>query len=327
MPRSLTVLILEDRPADAELMVDQLNQAGFDARWERVTTREAYMSRLRPELDLILADYNLPRFDAVQALHLLQERDLDVPFIIVTGAIGEPKVLKSLQKGADDYLLKDRLARLGPAVEQALEAKRLREERRSAERETRLSTRQWEATFDAVSEPLLILDVGARIVHANRAMEDFLERPRDRLLGRSCCDVIHGTSHRIDKCPPQLALETLERHTSVWQRDGRWLQATADPIILEKSYLVGFVYILADITARRQAEKALQEKVTQLERINELFVDREHRMLELKREVNALCRKLGRPPRYESPAQADTLRSKRRRLSPSSDHTETKETL
>ena len=309
MPRSLTALIIEDRPADAELMVDQLHQAGFDLRWERVETREQYLARLRPDLDFIVADYKLPRFDALKALRLLQDRSLDIPFIIVTGAVGAQTVTASLREGADDCLLKDRLARLGPAVEQALEARRLRDERRSARRAARISARRWQATFDAVSEPLFLLDVGARIVHCNNAMETFLDQSRSRLLGRSCCDVVHGASDHVNKCPPQLALKTLQRQTTVWRWDDRWLQATADPIMLEGSQLVGFVYILEDITARRQARQALQNKVAQLKRTNELLVDREQRMLELKREVNALCNRLGQPPRYESPAQADALHS------------------
>ena len=105
----LRVLILEDRPADAELMLHELRRAGFDPVWERVDTEADYLSRLDPALDLILADYSLPQFDALRALHLLQERGLDIPFVIVSGAIGEHIAVAAIREGAADYLLKDRL--------------------------------------------------------------------------------------------------------------------------------------------------------------------------------------------------------------------------
>jgi DNA-binding NtrC family response regulator len=88
---------------------------------------------LEPTLDIILADYSLPQFDALRALHLLQERDLDIPFIVVTGSVSEEAAVECMRQGATDYLLKDRLGRLGPAVERALQQKHLRDEKRQAE--------------------------------------------------------------------------------------------------------------------------------------------------------------------------------------------------
>src|SRR5258707_10647043 len=116
MARPLGVLILEDREADAHLMVSALRSAGFDPAWERVETEPDYLTRLIPELNLILADYHLPQFDALRALRLLHERGLDIPFVVVTGALGDEAAVACMRQGASDYLLKDRLARLGDAV-------------------------------------------------------------------------------------------------------------------------------------------------------------------------------------------------------------------
>ena len=124
MATPLCVLILEDREADARLMVSALRAAGFDPAWERVETEHDYLARLAPELNLILADYHLPQFDAPRALHLLRERGLDIPFVVVTGALGDEAAVECMRQGASDYLLKDRLARLGEAVKQALEGKK-----------------------------------------------------------------------------------------------------------------------------------------------------------------------------------------------------------
>src|SRR5258707_6846712 len=126
------ILILEDRESDAELLIDQLKLAGFDPEWQRVETQDEYLAHLDSTLDLIFADYTLPNFNALKALRLLQESGLDIPFIIVSGSIGEDLAVQAMKQGASDYMLKDRLARLGEAVKQALEQKRLSEARKQA---------------------------------------------------------------------------------------------------------------------------------------------------------------------------------------------------
>ncbi|HEV8715028.1 MAG TPA: ATP-binding protein [Candidatus Binatia bacterium] len=129
----LRVLILEDRPEDAELVLHELHRAGFDPSWQRVDTEADYLARLQGDLEVILADYSLPQFDALRALQLLQERDLDIPFIVVTTSLSEEVAVECMKQGAADYLLKDRLARLGLAVRRALQEKNLRDEKRRAE--------------------------------------------------------------------------------------------------------------------------------------------------------------------------------------------------
>ena len=129
----LHVLILEDCALDAELMLDHLRDAGFDPQGPVVDTEPAYLAHLDPGLDLVLSDFSLPQFDARRALRLLKERGLDVPFIIVSGHIGEDVAVQCMKDGASDYLLKDRMARLGPAVAHALERKRLLQEKLQAE--------------------------------------------------------------------------------------------------------------------------------------------------------------------------------------------------
>ena len=133
MATPLQVLILEDCALDAELMLDHLRQAGFDPQSRVVDTEPAYLAQLDPGLDVVLSDFSLAQFDARRALRLLKERGIEVPFIIDSGHIGEDVAVQCMREGASDYLLKDRLARLGPAVAQVLERKRLLQENREAE--------------------------------------------------------------------------------------------------------------------------------------------------------------------------------------------------
>ncbi|HEY7818009.1 MAG TPA: response regulator, partial [Vicinamibacteria bacterium] len=133
MSSSIRVLLLEDRADDALLLARELERHGFEPDWSRVETRAEYLEALTRRPDVILADYTLPRFDALAALRLLREEGLDIPFIVVTGTIGEERAVECMREGASDYLLKDRLTRLGPAVTRALEEKKLRDEKQAAE--------------------------------------------------------------------------------------------------------------------------------------------------------------------------------------------------
>ncbi len=115
-PAPLRVLLLEDEPADAELIVYALREAGFEPVVSRVDNEADYVDRLGPDLDVILADYNLPQFDAASALRVARRHGLTVPFLIVSGSIGEERAVSMVKEGAADYLMKDRLGRLGPAI-------------------------------------------------------------------------------------------------------------------------------------------------------------------------------------------------------------------
>src|SRR5260221_8594053 len=116
MANELRILVLEDQSEDAELVIHELRRAGFQPEWQRVETEADYVLCLNADLDLILADYSLPQCSALRALHLLQARGLDIPLIVVTGAVGDEIAVECMKQGATDYLLKDRLARLGQAV-------------------------------------------------------------------------------------------------------------------------------------------------------------------------------------------------------------------
>ncbi len=133
MSSPIRVLILEDRADDALLLVRELERHGFGPEWSRTENRADYLEGLARKPDVILADYTLPRFDALEALRLLKAQGSDIPFIIVTGTIGEERAVECMREGASDYLLKDRLTRLGPAVTRALAEKELREQKLAAE--------------------------------------------------------------------------------------------------------------------------------------------------------------------------------------------------
>jgi len=135
MSQPLQLLIVEDRPEDAELLLLELKRAGFDPHSTRVDTEPEFLSELGKMPDIILSDFAMPQFSGLRAAELLQTSGLDIPFILISGTVGEDLAVEAMKRGATDYLLKDRTARLGKAVEQALQQKRLRDERRRTEAE------------------------------------------------------------------------------------------------------------------------------------------------------------------------------------------------
>ncbi len=139
MKRPLQVLVIEDSEDDAALLEIELRRAGYDPVCHRVETPEALRAALaRQNWDLVIADYRLPRFDGLAALGIVKEQGLDQPFIIVSGYITEDTAVAAMKAGAHDYLMKDKLARLGPAVERELRDAEVRRERRRAEEALRL---------------------------------------------------------------------------------------------------------------------------------------------------------------------------------------------
>src|ERR1700712_2781809 len=112
MSKLLRVLLAEDNPNDAELLLRELRRAGFELVWDRVDNEADYARRLVGNIDLVISDYEMPQFNGLRALELLKASGLDIPFIIVSGTIGEDTAVAAMKQGAADYLLKDRLARL-----------------------------------------------------------------------------------------------------------------------------------------------------------------------------------------------------------------------
>ena len=134
MSALIQILIVEDNPVDAELLVRELRRSGFSFDWQRVDTEAEYLAKLNSNLHLILSDFEMPEFNGLRALELLKRQPLlEIPFIIVSGTIGEEVAVQAMKMGAADYLLKDRITRLGPSVRRALQEVEEHRERKRLE--------------------------------------------------------------------------------------------------------------------------------------------------------------------------------------------------
>jgi len=193
MPAPLRVLIIEDRPDDAELIAEHLRDAGLMTVWERVDSEADFVLKLNGELDVIIADYHLPQFSAPRALELLNKLDLDIPFIVVSGTIGEAAAVAVMRSGARDYVLKDSLSRLKPAVERELRAAAERKAARLARSE---HLRRLASIFDSALDAVVTMDAGGLITDWNPIAETIFGWSKSEVVGRSVADTIMPKRYR-----------------------------------------------------------------------------------------------------------------------------------
>jgi len=271
MATSLRVLILEDRPADAKLLVHELRRAGFDPDWQRVDTENDYLTGLEPAPDIILADYSLPQWNASHALHVLQERGLDIPFVIVSGTIGEDLAVECMRQGAADYLLKDRLGRLGQAVTQALQSRRLREERRQIAASLRKTEELNRAILSSLHAHIVVVDRDGKIIAVNETWQRFARANGAPTLAEqsvgidylhvcrqagengdiSALEALAGLQSVLDGSRAEFVLE-YPCHSPTEQR---WFDMHAVPLADDSGSIV---ISHTSITERKRAEEALR---------------------------------------------------------------------
>ncbi len=172
---TLRVLIVEDSAADAELLVRELEQGGYDITWERVETAPAMEAALAASSwDIVISDYELPRFSGPAALTVLQATGLDLPFIMLSGTIGEEIAVNALKAGAHDFLVKGRLARLIPAIERELREVEGRRERVRAEEALRRSESRYRSLVEGAIFGIYQATAEGRFVTVNQALVTML---------------------------------------------------------------------------------------------------------------------------------------------------------
>jgi PAS domain S-box-containing protein len=275
---NLRILVVEDSPDDAELILLQLQQEGFDIQARRVEDEANYLAALREGVDLILADWSLPRFSGLRALQIMREQRLDIPFIIISGSIGEESAVEALHQGAYDYLLKDRSARLGPAVRNALEQKQLREERRRMD----VALRESEARFRRLAENAQDL-IYRYTFHPRRGFE-YVSPSATTITGYTPEEhyadpdlgfkIVHPEDRHLLEKVSQGEPEVFGAPLTLrWVRkDGTtiWTEQRNTPIYDEQGTLIAIEGIARDVTERKLFEEELQRRDRILQVVNEI---------------------------------------------------------
>lgn len=267
----LRVLIVEDSEDDAELVVSELRGGTHDVTFERVDTATAMNAALDKQTwDIVIADYRMPHFSGTDALKLLQGRGLDLPFIIVSGTMGEDMAVAAMRAGAHDYIMKGNLKRLVPAVERELRESAVRKERRRAEETLRQSEERYRTLAEAAQDAIFIVDRDRRLLYVNSFAASQLGTRPDQIIGK-----------RIDELfPPEVSGRQQENLQKVFETSTAklvedrivfpdresWLSTSLVPIKDERGEVKAVLGLSRDITERKNAERQIREQASLLDK-------------------------------------------------------------
>ena len=265
MAKPLRVLIVEDSEDDALLIVRHLGKGGFDVRYERLETGSDMDMALRDRpWDVIICDYKLPKFSLSNALKIAKDSGLDLPFIVVSGMMGEERAAELMRLGVHDLILKDNLSRLVPAIERELKEAEVRRERREAERLLEMERDMLHNLMANIPDSIYFKDLEHRYVRLNEAEARILNigSPEDA-LGKRLEEFLPPERAKLreeeeDKIFAS-GLPLIGRDEKVPQADGsvRWYSASNAPIRNRQGEIVGLVGITRDITEHMESNQRL----------------------------------------------------------------------
>lgn len=266
MAGELYVLVVEDSENDTSLLLEELRQKGYTPVHERVEHAAAMSSALeRHSWDVVVSDYVMPDFSGPNALKLLRGKNLDVPFIVVSGTYGEEAAVDMMKAGANDYITKANLSRLAPAIEREIEAAKNRKARAHAEN----SVRHLAAIVKSTDDAICSLNLDGSVASWNRAAEKIFGYRAEEIIGRSI-SLLFPFDRRdelIDNLQQIRRGESVGRYETLRVRkDGQFIPVsqTVSPIKDESGKIIGASAIARDITQRKREERERTELVQEL---------------------------------------------------------------
>ncbi len=268
----IKILIVEDVELDAELTEHELKRANIDFISKRVEEESDFIREIREfKPDLILADHSLPHFDGVTALKINQELSPDIPFIFVSGKIGEDFAVEMLKQGATDYVLKSNLPKLGHAVQRALNEHNEHLKLRKAQDALMGSENKYRTLFEKNRNPFIVFDEDGNFKDSNEAALEFMEVGRDELLTKNLTDfILYDNDIRTIKNEEFLIEDSILEVKFNINGKCKILELTITPIYLKDKNIVFGVG--NDITERKKAEdeilRSLKEKELLLREIH-----------------------------------------------------------
>jgi PAS domain S-box-containing protein len=282
MSQPIEILIVEDSVHDAELLMHKLHRAGFEPHWQCVDTELEYLVKLRPELDLVISDFTMPQFNGMKALELLKSRGYEIPFIMISGTMGEERAVAALKMGATDYLMKDRTERLVPAVRQALEQSRLRRGFQRAEAAVLEGERKFRALFDAAHDAIYVLHNGV-FVDCNTKGQFMYGRSWDEIVGHTP-DEFAPPNQPDGRNSREKAFEIVmkamqgEPQAFEWMVNHKNGTPVYSEISLNRIEMGGSVHLMAvarDVTERKLSEDKIAEQAALLDKARDAIAVRD----------------------------------------------------
>jgi PAS domain S-box-containing protein len=266
-PTSPHFLVLEDNEDDAFMLERLLLRRWPGGVVKQVDGETALRAALKEsDWDMVLSDFRMPRFDGMSALTVVREEGRDIPFILVSGIIGEEAAVAAMKAGAQDYINKNHPSRLVPAIERELREAAGRRFRRETELRMAQLNQRYQLILASAADGIFGLDALGQLTFINPAGARMLGYSAEELLGRSMHDLTHhryanGDLYPLEKCPIHETLRTGESNVALedhmWRKDGTLLpiQFTSAQIVID-ARVAGVVVTFSDSTLRHQAERA-----------------------------------------------------------------------
>src|SRR6266850_3096123 len=296
MGQALSILVVEDSKDDAELLLREIRRGGFDPDYERVDSAADMADALeRRSWDLVISDYVMPGFGGHEALALFKQKGLDVPFIVVSGHIGEDIAVAAMQAGADDYLMKDRLARLVPAIKRA----RQQADVRRAHKRANQALSDSEERFRQLAENIGAVFFMFERPNGGPGAVSYVSQAYERVWGFPCESLYWDAKQWINAIHPddrQRVTDALPRMAGGDFRDEfrivtpdqhmRWVQMRTFPVHNEEGKVYRLAALAEDISERKRAEEELAANARQLQQTVEHLKEIEEELRESNTELS-----------------------------------------
>ena len=335
--KPIKVLLIEDSlfaTQHTQRMLAKAKSAQFSAELKCADQLSVGLEHLAEGgVDIVLLDLTLPDSAELDTFTKVHTQAPNLPIVVMSGIEDETLAIEAVQKGAQDYLVKGQVDSnlLKRSILYAIERKRAEEELRKTQdklkafnvqlEETvmektaslkekiadneqmlgrlRTVSQQWYTTFNAIVDAICVLDTEAKVLQCNKAMEELTGKPIEEMVGRNCCELVHGSPEHLEGCPMVRMPKSLKRESLELNLEETWLQVTVDPVLDGEGELVGAVHVIANITERKRVEQELQkhkvhleglvrERTDELQKIVNLMAGREVRMAGLKETITKL---------------------------------------
>jgi PAS domain S-box-containing protein len=258
----MKLLFVEDNVADVELTIRELRRFGFDPVHDRVTTLDDLVAAIRNEpWSAILCDYDLEGLDGLDVLDTIRRHDREVPILVVSGTVGEEHAVDLMRAGANDYIMKDRLHRLGPALERELRDVQLRQERRMLFDAFRRSEDRYRRIFEKAPVGVVTTTAEGKVMAVNERFATMLGYDREELGGRPMGELAHPDDAQNNSLAGRSERRYLRR-----DGDAVWTTVTVAPITSEDSTIEQLVWLIEDVTAQNAAIAEQKRQEQELER-------------------------------------------------------------
>jgi PAS domain S-box-containing protein len=279
MPKTVHILLIEDNEDDAILEIDELSRGGFQVEYSLVQTRHELIHAMEnASWDCIISDFSMPQFSGLEALVIVRETGKDIPFILVSGAIGEETAVAAMKGGAHDYIMKNNLKRLVPALERELREAEIRKQNKLAEETIRNERKLLRTLIDNLPDLIYFKDTSCRRIISNKA--DVLFRgfsSENETTGKTDQEILGSQHGKLQTDADRIIIETgqpvINREEVVYGPDGNqhWFLCSKIPIRNNQNQITGLVGMEHDITVRKKAELALIESEQNLKQQNQEY--------------------------------------------------------